>query len=119
MSHINDEIKNSYVKFGFSDQKSLIKAIGSGNITVREILKKINPKEVIMDKDFKISKSSFFNFTSSRKEKAIMIDGIDNVMISFGKCCNPIPGDNLIGFITKLTKLIKFHQEGLGFSEFS
>ena len=44
MLHISGEIKSSYIKFGFSDENSLIKAIGSGNITVREILKKIKPK---------------------------------------------------------------------------
>ena len=101
MLHISSEIKNSFVKFGFSDENSLIKAIGSGNITVREILKKIKPKDITKFKNTKMSKSSFFNFTSSRKERAIIIDGIDNVMISFGRCCNPIPGDNLIGFITR------------------
>ena len=59
MLHISGEIKSSYVKFGFSDENSLIKAIGSGNITVREILKKIKPKDITKYKSTKISKSSF------------------------------------------------------------
>ena len=29
------------------------------------------------------------------------MDGIDNLLINFGKCCNPIPGDDLIGFVTR------------------
>jgi len=32
--------------------------------------------------------------------KGVQIHGIDNVMMNFGKCCNPIPGDNVFGFIT-------------------
>ena len=96
-----NEFKNSFIKFGYSDKNSLIKAIGSGNITVRDMLNKIKPKEVIDPSKIKFKSNRFFNFSSSRKEKGIKIDGIDNVMVAFGKCCNPIPGDNLIGFITR------------------
>ena len=95
-----DEFKNSFNKFGFSDRTSLIKAIGSGNITVRDMLKKIRPKEIWQDDYFDKKSNNFFNFSTS-KDKGLIIDGIDNVMVSFGKCCNPIPGDNLIGFITR------------------
>ena len=95
-----DEFKNSFNKFGFSDRTSLIKAIGSGNITVRDMLKKIRPKEIWQDDHFDKKSNNFFNFSTS-KDKGLIIDGIDNVMVSFGKCCNPIPGDNLIGFITR------------------
>ena len=95
-----DEFKNSFNKFGFSDRTSLIKAIGSGNITVRDMLKKIRPKEIWQDDHFDKKSNNLFNFSTS-KNKGLIIDGIDNVMVSFGKCCNPIPGDNLIGFITR------------------
>ena len=95
-----DEFKNSFNKFGFSDKTSLIKAIGSGNITVRDMLKKIRPKEIWQDDHFDKKSNNLFNFSTS-KDKRLTIDGIDNVMVSFGKCCNPIPGDNLIGFITR------------------
>ena len=41
-----------------------------------------------------------FNFARSQT-KGIILDGIDNLMVNFGKCCNPIPGDELIGFVTR------------------
>jgi GTP diphosphokinase / guanosine-3',5'-bis(diphosphate) 3'-diphosphatase len=95
-----DEFKNSFIKFGYSDKTSLIKAIGSGNITVRDMLKKIRPKEIWQDDYINKKSKNFFNFSTS-KDKGIIIDGIDNLMVGFGKCCNPIPGDSLIGFITR------------------
>jgi predicted amino acid-binding ACT domain protein len=58
----------------------------------------VNEDGVVVD--FHEKSNKFFNF-SSPKDKGIKIDGIDNVMVGFGKCCNPIPGDNLIGFITR------------------
>ena len=44
--------------------------------------------------------SGFFRF--ARKEsRSIKLEGISNIMANFGKCCNPIPGDDMIGFITR------------------
>ena len=47
----------------------------------------------------------FFNFKRS-SSNGITLDGIDNVLIHFGKCCNPIPGDNVIGYISRGRGLI-------------
>ena len=35
------------------------------------------------------------------ENKNIKLEGISNIMANFGKCCNPIPGDNMVGFITR------------------
>ncbi|MBI2605212.1 MAG: bifunctional (p)ppGpp synthetase/guanosine-3',5'-bis(diphosphate) 3'-pyrophosphohydrolase [Deltaproteobacteria bacterium] len=50
---------------------------------------------------------SFLNkvFESARNKiegrNAITVDNIDNILIRFGRCCNPIPGDNIVGFVTR------------------
>jgi GTP pyrophosphokinase len=36
-----------------------------------------------------------------KSSRAIQIGGVDDVMVRFGKCCNPLPGDEIIGFITR------------------
>ena len=41
-----------------------------------------------------------FNFRKN-ESKSIKLEGIKNVMANFGKCCNPIPGDSMVGFITR------------------
>ena len=38
---------------------------------------------------------------ATNKENAVIVDGIDDVQVRMGKCCNPIPGDQIIGLITK------------------
>ena len=100
INEIND-FKNSYKKFGFADYNGLLKSLGTGIITVRDMFQKLRPKEDInLKNEENYSSNNFFDFTRS-KTKGIVLDGIDNILINFGKCCNPIPGDDLIGFVTR------------------
>ena len=92
-----DEVKDAYKKFGFGGTDQLMEAIGKGEISIRDILDKIRPDEVQVEE---IDSSSFFSF--KRKEsRNIKLEGISNIMANFGKCCNPIPGDDMLGFITR------------------
>ena len=96
-----EEFKNSYNKFGFADSKSLLMSLGTGVLTVRDMFRKIRPKEDVNEKGILDNKSNkIFNFPSNNP-KGITLDGIDNLLINFGKCCNPISGDELIGFVTR------------------
>jgi len=92
-----DEVKGAYKKFGFGGTDQLMEAIGKGEISIRDILDKIKPDEVQTEE---VEPSSFFSF--KRKEsRNIKLEGISNIMANFGKCCNPIPGDDMLGFITR------------------
>ena len=96
-----NEFRESFSRFGYSDTGALLKAIGSGIITVRDMFRKLRPQEEEMDEQTEEDESTrFFDFARS-KSKGIILDGIDNIMVNFGKCCNPIPGDELIGFVTR------------------
>ncbi|MBT3179716.1 MAG: bifunctional (p)ppGpp synthetase/guanosine-3',5'-bis(diphosphate) 3'-pyrophosphohydrolase [Candidatus Marinimicrobia bacterium] len=96
-----EEFRDNFHRFGYSDKNALLKAIGSGVITIRDMLLKLRPQEEDIHKSTEEEESSkFFDFARS-KSKGIILDGIDNLMVNFGKCCNPIPGDELIGFITR------------------
>lgn len=92
-----DEVKDAYKKFGFGGTDQLMEAIGKGEISIRDILDKIRPDEAQVEED---EPSSLFSF--KRKEsRNIKLEGISNIMANFGKCCNPIPGDDMLGFITR------------------
>ena len=97
LTSLINEFKNSYPKFGYADTNSMLKAIGTGILTVREILKKLRPKEDKIEFNDKVNLPPFYNF--NRKE--VILDGIENLLVNFGKCCSPIPGDDLIGFVTR------------------
>ena len=92
-----NEFRDSYPKFGYADASSMLRAIGTGILTVRDIFNKLRPKEDKIEFNDNLNLSPFYNF--NRKE--VILDGIENLLINFGKCCNPIPGDDLIGFVTR------------------
>jgi GTP pyrophosphokinase len=95
------EFRESFSRFGYSDSGALLKAIGSGMITVRDMFRKLRPQEEEIEERTEDEESTrFFKFARSQT-KGIILDGIDNLMVNFGKCCNPIPGDELIGFVTR------------------
>ena len=97
LKNLSDEVKDAYKKFGFGGTDQLMEAIGKGEISIRDILDKIKPDEVQAEE---VEPSSFFSF--KRKEsRNIKLEGISNIMANFGKCCNPIPGDDMLGFITR------------------
>ncbi|NQV30828.1 MAG: bifunctional (p)ppGpp synthetase/guanosine-3',5'-bis(diphosphate) 3'-pyrophosphohydrolase [Candidatus Marinimicrobia bacterium] len=96
-------LKEAYQTLKFDSEEKMIASIGSGHRTVASILTKFFPEEYIQAKKEvpeKVVAESFLN-RARRNTKGVSIHGIDNMMISFGKCCNPIPGDPIVGFITR------------------
>ena len=95
------EVKESFAKFGYNSSDSFLESIGSGDLSIRDVLKKVQPEEdVVLDKEPVEEEKRFLDFARSRS-KGIKLQGIKNLMVTFGKCCNPIPGDEMMGFITR------------------
>ncbi|MFQ6611777.1 MAG: RelA/SpoT family protein [Fidelibacterota bacterium] len=93
-----EDVKNAYPKYGFGGPEQLIEAIGNGTVSIRDVLKRVDPQEKTeVIEDEKIPRFSF----RKKQSKSIKLQGISDVMATFGKCCNPIPGDEMIGFITR------------------
>jgi len=91
-----NEIAKSY---NHLDITKFYAAIGRGDITTTSILRKIDPEKVELTKDDSLLKR-FIN-RAIGTDKAVKVQGLDNLLINFGKCCQPLPGDRIIGFITK------------------
>ncbi|MFQ6617209.1 MAG: RelA/SpoT family protein [Fidelibacterota bacterium] len=83
----------------FESIEKLFEAVGSGNITVSSLLKKILPSEKVELK--RESRGETFIRIARRAARGIKVQGMNNMMITFGKCCRPVPGDSIIGFITR------------------
>jgi GTP diphosphokinase / guanosine-3',5'-bis(diphosphate) 3'-diphosphatase len=91
-------------EFSFQGIEDLIAAIGYGKLTVNQIIGKILPQERLEQQQEELKEGRFKHFvqkiTRSPKD-ALLIKGIDNVMVRYAGCCNPVPGDKVVGFITR------------------
>ncbi len=82
--------------FSFDSIDDLLAAVGYGLYTPLQILGKIIPEIPKVSKLRKVLGS-----IRKSKDDAIRIKGIDGLVVKFARCCNPIPGDKVLGFITR------------------
>jgi GTP diphosphokinase / guanosine-3',5'-bis(diphosphate) 3'-diphosphatase len=96
----SEEMKSVVEAFGFKQTDDLIASVGYGKITPLQIIRKITPKEEVEDADSLLNK--VVTKVDKKKEKGgVMVKGVDDVLVRFGKCCRPVPGDPIIGYITR------------------
>lgn len=93
------EVRERYQEMGYQTLDLFHQALGKGDLTLRDVV------NTLLDESEKTGESEFTvdkilrPFT--RTTQGVTIQGLDNVMVQFAKCCNPIPGDDIVGFITR------------------
>lgn len=117
---IADLIKPEYTaacmkKYGFRDWDSVLAAIGHGGLKEGQVINKLqdayrkqNPtyttdKEILeaVNNKNQAAGTTAPKMASVRSKKGIVVAGIDDVSVRFSKCCSPVPGDEIIGFVTR------------------
>ena len=92
-------------RFNFAGTEDMFASIGFGAISPNKIItrlleeyKKEHEEEIIEEKIEQLSRSKH---KKKPPRSGVIVKGIDNCLVKFSKCCNPVPGDNIIGYITK------------------
>ena len=97
----SDEMAAAVEHFGFKTLDDLIASVGYGKTTPLQIIRRIEPKT-----DSEEGRKSILNKLMGRVRKkkpktGVVVKGVDDILIKFGKCCQPVPGDNITGYITR------------------
>lgn len=89
-------------EFSFRQVDDLLSAVGHGRITPRQVLRKLLPKEEQKKEELK-AEDRKTQAASAKKDPAdaIAIRGVDGVLTRYAQCCNPLPGDPIIGYISR------------------
>lgn len=93
----------------FENPRLFFKAVAQGNVNLDEVLTATKEKE----KKEKIPVTEFENFASMTRSNVggVLVDGKDSdILYSYAKCCNPIPGDPIIGYVT-VGEGVKIHRK--------
>ena len=105
-----NNIKMLLERFNFTTEDDLYAAIGYGELTALVVANRLTEKERRdRDNEKKIQEVTSIELKTKKEpekikikhEGGIVIQGIDNLLIRISRCCNPVPGDEIVGYITK------------------
>ena len=94
----SDEMKKLLTEMGYATADDLLASMGYGKASVHQVLGKLAPAVV---REHEQAPESKPQKTARKSEGAVRIRGVDDVLVRFGKCCSPVPGDGIVGFITR------------------
>lgn len=96
-------------KYGFRDWDSVLAAIGHGGLKEGQVVNRLAEEygkehkqeitnEVVLEKVAEAAKNKVH---IAKSKSGIVVKGIDDVAVRFSRCCNPVPGDEIVGFVTR------------------
>ncbi len=96
-------------KYGFRDWDSVLAAVGHGGLKEGQIVNKMQElydrehKKALTDEEVlaAVAAGSGIKKIKPRSSSGILVKGIDDVAVRFSKCCSPVPGDEIVGFVTR------------------
>ncbi len=94
-------------KYGFKDWESVLAAVGHGGLKEGQIVNKLleafekDHQKNVTDEEVLREGGLRERRHSSKGGSGIIVKGIDDVAVRFSKCCSPVPGDDIIGFVTR------------------
>ncbi|MCD8153033.1 MAG: bifunctional (p)ppGpp synthetase/guanosine-3',5'-bis(diphosphate) 3'-pyrophosphohydrolase [Clostridiales bacterium] len=98
-------------KYGFRDWDSVLAAVGHGGLREAQIINRMQ-EELRKEEKSEVTDEAILSASSGDREKAsqannskkrsgIVVKGLADVVVHFSKCCSPVPGDEIVGFVTR------------------
>ena len=97
----SDRMTEVVEHFGFKTVDDIIASVGYGKITPLQIVRKIVPKSESETLQESIINKLIGRVKKKKPHAGVVVKGIDDVLLRFGKCCQPVPGDSITGYITR------------------
>jgi len=95
-------------KYGFRDWDSVLAAVGHGGLKEGQVINKLleiytkdHKSELTDEKVLEAAEESKDKLHIRKSKSGIVVKGIHDVSVRFSRCCNPIPGDEIVGYVTR------------------
>ncbi|MFF5396735.1 RelA/SpoT family protein [Peribacillus butanolivorans] len=103
-----ENIKRVSDKFNFLNEEDMYAAVGYNGITALQVANRLTEKwrkQKMVEQEADISEAvadlKTFPNSSKKRDSGVSVPGIENLLIRLSRCCNPVPGDEIVGYITK------------------
>lgn len=105
-----DNLNRVSEKFNFSNEEDMFAAVGYQGITAAQIATRLTErirkqKQQEQDLEQTLADVSTTEIKTpsktGKKDSGVRVEGVDNLLVRLSKCCNPVPGDDIVGYITK------------------
>ncbi|MFI8493257.1 RelA/SpoT family protein [Peribacillus butanolivorans] len=104
----SENIKRVSDKFNFLNEEDMYAAVGYNGITALQVVNRLTEKwrkQKMVEQEADISEAvadlKTFPNSSKKRDSGVRVPGIENLLIRLSRCCNPVPGDEIVGYITK------------------
>ncbi|MCA0969971.1 bifunctional (p)ppGpp synthetase/guanosine-3',5'-bis(diphosphate) 3'-pyrophosphohydrolase [Halobacillus litoralis] len=106
----SDNLDRVSEKFNFANEEDMFAAVGYQGITAAQIatrltekLRKQKQKEQDLEQTLADVSTTEIKTPpkAGKKDSGVRVEGVDNLLVRLSKCCNPVPGDDIVGYITK------------------
>lgn len=96
-------------KYGFKEWDAVLAALGHGGLKEGQIVNKMmefyerDHRRTMTNEEVlaSVAENGFGKIRGAKVKKGIIVKGIDDVAVRFSKCCSPVPGDEIVGFVTR------------------
>jgi GTP pyrophosphokinase len=95
----SEELRRLAGEQGYSTVDDLLAGLGFGKTAVQTVIARFLPAEALVEP--KAEPKAAKPAARARTESAVTVKGVDDVLARFAKCCSPVPGDAIVGFITR------------------
>lgn len=106
----DDKLQEVATKFTFNDSEDMFAAIGFSGITAAQIVTRLTEKlrreqedasQIELTNEITEIKGHAASKRNKNNNNGIKVKGVENLLVRFARCCNPVPGDLIIGYITR------------------
>ncbi len=96
-------------KYGFRDWDAVLASIGHGGLKEGQVINRLveeyakDHREVLTDEKIieRVNEATKHKAHVAKSKSGIVVKGIDDMAVRFSRCCNPVPGDEIVGFVTR------------------
>jgi GTP pyrophosphokinase len=97
----SEAMAETLTDFGFKTVDDLIANVGYGKITPLQVVRKFIPRTEPEEPTKDVAEKIIEQTQQERPKTGVMVKGVGDILVRFGKCCQPVPGDPITGYITR------------------